>query len=115
MIAFIMASADYDKRKSEFKKYFEKAREKDMWLRVAEITGYVLIGKVKEIGENLIYLEPSMVYEDATKKTEPKFRLEERLSTPICLNFILHSQAMTQEYVDAILSERGEDKAAGFK
>ena len=105
-----MATSDYDKAKAELKEYFTLTRQADSWLKVASSYGSVY-GKVQSIGENFVYLNPSLVWEEnLSGKKESGFRLEDKIASAMHIGNVSGIQPARQENIDSLLGVESKKK-----
>lgn len=102
--------SDYTKTKREMCDYAIDLRKKDKWIKVLAHGGS-LYGKVKDIGENMLYLNPSLVWKES--KDQSGFKIEEGIPTAVLFSVIHGFQPMTKESIDNLIIQE-EVKTTGF-
>ncbi len=104
-------TGDYEKIKKEFADLLQMHKNGDLWIKVHTATGSIY-GKFHKAGENLVYLMPSLVYEE--RKEREGFNLEERIPTSIVFSSICGTQPVSKESIEYLLSKGNDKNKTGF-
>ncbi len=105
-----MATSDYEKAKAELREYFCNVKRPESWLKIASSSGSIY-GKIERIGENFVYLNPSLVWEEhLSGKKESGFRLEDKIASIMHLGHVFGIQSVTQDNIDSLLGVESKKK-----
>lgn len=104
---------EYERIRNEYKEILKEAQEKDLWISILTATG-AIYGKVSDLGENILRLKPSLIWEKGNKKKnkEDSFIKRDDFPTVLSYSFIYGIQPVSKEGIEALISQ--EENSAGF-